>query len=493
MSNSYAELLAHAKTTTALGQVAGLLSWDQETMMPKGSGHQRAAHQAALSEVLHARRTDPAVGDWLSALEASDLDATQKGMVAQIRRDYDRNTKVPADLAIRLAELTSRAQAIWAQARADEDVAAFLPTLAEIITLKRHEADALAAGGDAYDAMLQDYEPGQSAAGIDALFDPLRDGLVDLRTRIKESGQDPKPLQGRFSRDQQILIARELAEAFTYDWDRGRLDFAVHPFSSGSFNDVRITTRVAEEDPFNCFYSTIHEVGHAVYEQNVNADYGLTPIGNGASMGVHESQSRIFENQLGRSRAFCGYVFGRMTDVFGDIGLPDADAFYAAVNRVGQGYIRTEADEVQYNLHIMLRFALERDLIAGRLGINDLEAAWNDRFARDFGYEVDKPSNGMLQDVHWSVGLFGYFPTYALGNLYAGCLYEKLRVAVPSLDEDLAHGKAGSAVAWLTETIHQHGAVMLPAEIMQQALGHAPTPQPLLTYLNAKFGAIYGL
>jgi carboxypeptidase Taq len=267
----------------------------------------------------------------------------------------------------------------------------------------------------------------------------------------------------------------------------------VHPFSSGSGQDVRITTRTSEIDPFNCFYSTIHEVGHGCYEQNIDEAYLLTPLGRGVSMGVHESQSRIYENQLGRSRAFCGWLYVQMRDAFGDFGIADADAFYGAVNRVSNGYIRTESDEVQYNLHIMLRFDLERALISGDLAVNDLEATWNGRFKADFGYDVDKASNGCLQDVHWSVGLFGYFPTYSLGNVYSGCLHQALWAAVPDLDDQLAEGDLARATGWLAQNLQRHGGLHLPRDIIERASGIAPSEAPLLDYLENKFGALYGL
>ncbi|MEP5761092.1 MAG: carboxypeptidase M32, partial [Litoreibacter sp.] len=245
--------------------------------------------------------------------------------------------------------------------------------------------------------------------------------------------------------------------------------------------------------PFNCFYSTVHEVGHACYEQNIDRAYQLTPLGRGVSMGVHESQSRIYENQLGRSRAFTGWLYGQMRDVFGDFGVGDEDTFYALVNRVGTGYIRTEADEINYNLHVMLRFDIERQLIRGDLDVADLEEAWNTRFEQDFGVSVDKASNGVLQDVHWSVGLFGYFPTYSLGNVYAGCLYSSLSKAVPNLEDDLAKGETGAATTWLQQNLQQHGGLREPRDTIRHACGFEPTEGPLLDYLEAKFGALYGL
>jgi len=493
-TDAYADLMAHVRETEALGQVAGRLGWDQETMMPDGASEQRAEEQGAMANVLHAYQTDPRIGDWLERAEAAGAgkDPVAAANLRHIRRSYTRMLKVPARLASELAKVTSSAQRVWAQARADEDVAAFLPMLEKVVALRREEAACLAAGGDLYDALHDDYEPGSKSADVAAMFDALRPRLVALRAAILDRPA-PKALGREFSEEGQLALSTELALAFGYDLNKGRIDKAVHPFSSGSGQDVRITTRTSPRDPFNCFYSTIHEVGHATYEQNIDAAYLLTPLGAGVSMGVHESQSRIYENQLGRSRAFTGFLYGRMRDTFGDIGIADEEAFYATVNRVSNGFIRTEADEVQYNLHVMLRFDLERALVSGDLGVSDLEAAWNDRFAADFGYAVDRPSNGVLQDVHWSVGLFGYFPTYTLGNVFAGCLHEALRKAVPDLDADLARGDTSRATTWLRENLQRHGGLFEPRETIKRACGRAPSEGPLLDYLEAKFGGIYGL
>ena len=492
MSNSAVAmeaLLDHARQTWLLGEVAGRLGWDMETMMPDGAADQRGEEMAAMEAMLHARRTDPRVGDWLAAAEpADDVGAAQ---VRLIRHSYERAAKVPAELASEIARVTARAHHIWAKARAEEDVAAFLPVLGDVLNLRRQEADALG-GGARYDALLDDYEPGMTADRLSAIFDEMRPRLVALRSAVLDKPA-PAALEGRFDTDAQMALSAKLAEVFGYDTSHGRIDKAVHPFSSGSGADVRITTRTAEDDPFNCFYSTIHEVGHATYEQRIDPAFRATPLAHGVSMGVHESQSRIYENQLGRSEAFCGWLFGQMTDRFGTLSTGDAAAFYAAVNRVSKGYIRTEADEVQYNLHIMLRFDLERALIAGDLEVADLEAAWNDRFAADFGYEVDKPSNGVLQDVHWSAGLFGYFPTYSLGNVYAGGLHSALRADVPDLDASLAAGDLTPATDWLRERVQRFGGLYEPAEVIARACGGPVGPGPLLDYLEAKFGALYAL
>ena len=488
--SAYQGLMAFQRDTEALGQVAGRLGWDQETFMPEGATPQRADEHAAMAIIMHARRIDPRVGEWLAKAEAADDVAAAN--LRHIKRSFERTAKVPAQLAAELARTTSLAHRTWAQSRADEDVGSFLPILQKVVDLRKEEANAIAGNADPYDALLDDYEPGATSASIDAMFANLRPRLVALRAAILDRPA-PAALSGEFDETTQLAFSTKLAQAFGYNLNNGRIDKAIHPFSSGSGLDVRITTRTNLTDPFNCFYSTIHEVGHAAYEQGIDSAHLLTPLGTGVSMGVHESQSRIYENQLGRSRAFTGWLFGQMRDQFGDFGIADEDAFFATVNRVSDGFIRTEADEVQYNLHVLMRFDLERALMSGDLAVSDLEAAWNDRFAADFGYKVDKPSNGLLQDVHWSEGLFGYFPTYTLGNVYAGCLHDALRTEMPDLDDDLARGDTSKATSWLRKNVQQYGGLRSPVDTIAYATGAAPSEGPLLDYLEAKFAGIYQL
>ena len=484
--SAYDELMAFQRQTEALGQVAGRLGWDQETMMPEGAASQRAEEFAAMEAVLHARRTNPRIGEWLSKIDPVTLDAVAAANIRHIRRSFERNQRVPAKLAEAIARLSSSAQRIWSEARANEDVAAFLPALSDMIALKREESAALAEGGNAYDALLDDYEPDTSGDDVAETFVAMRPRLVALRDKVMGADQ-PAELNHAFDEQKQMRLARALAKTFGYNMQKGRLDKAVHPFSSGSGDDVRITTRTALHDPFNCIYSTIHETGHATYEQNIAPEHLLTPLGEGVSLGVHESQSRIYENQLGRSRAFTGWLFGQMKEAFGDFGVANEEVFFRTVNRLNKGYIRTEADEVQYNLHIMLRFDLERDVIGGKVEARDLEEAWNARFEADFGYAVDKPSNGLLQDVHWSCGLWGYFPTYALGNVYAGCLYEALRLTRPNLDNELASGDLSGATGWLRDAVQVHGGLYRPRDLISRASSQTPNEAPLLTYLEQKF------
>ncbi|PTV94790.1 carboxypeptidase Taq [Rhodobacter aestuarii] len=488
--SAYAELTAHLRETEALSYVAERLGWDQETIMPRAATEQRAEEIAALESVLHARRTDPRIEDWVTRSEATtEVEARVLDLAG---RSYNRASRIPARLATELARLTSLSQGIWAEARAAEDPAHFLPTLAQVVALKREEAACLSEG-DLYDALMEDYEPGATHRQIGAMFDRMRPRIVALREKVLGVASQPKAMDQVFPEAAQLRMARICATAFGYDWTAGRLDLAVHPFSSGSGRDVRITTRVVESEPFNCLYSTIHEVGHACYEQGIDPAYAFTPLGRGVSMGVHESQSRIYENQLGRSAAFTGWLYQRMVEGFGDFGVADAESFHACVNRVSPGYIRTEADELHYNLHIMMRFDLERALITGKLEVADLEEAWNTRFEADFGVKVDRPSHGFLQDVHWSVGLFGYFPTYSLGNVYAGCLHKTMRSEVDGIDAALAEGTAKPATDWLREKLQVHGGLRPPRETIAHACGFEPSEAPLLEYLEEKFSAIYGL
>jgi carboxypeptidase Taq len=290
-----------------------------------------------------------------------------------------------------------------------------------------------------------------------------------------------------------MKLARSFADVVGYNWDSGRLDLSVHPFSSGTGNDSRITTRVDADDPLDCLYSTLHELGHALYEQGLPQDVALEPICSYVSMGVHESQSRLWENKIGRSKAFCTWLWPKINEAFGAGTVMSADELYRIINRVETGFIRTESDEVHYNLHVLLRFELERDLISGSLEVADLEIEWNRRFKRDFGISVPDAAHGVLQDVHWSAGMFGYFPTYSLGNIYAAQLNDTLRKAAPDLDEEIAAGKTETALHWLRENIHQKGSLVEPNMLIEQVVGQKISAEPLLNYLEDKYSELFAL
>lgn len=494
MTNSaYATLLDHLKTTAALEQVGGILEWDQEVMMPRKGNAQRSEQSAALESAIHARKTDPRQADWFDSIDENTLDAAGKANLTAAKRSFARATRIPADLATALARETSAAQMIWADARAANKFTDFAPTLEKVLNLRREEAACLANGGDLYDALLDDYEPGMKSAPLAELLGRLRPTLTELRSKIADKGMAVPQVQGEYSDAVQMAVSHKLADVFGYDWDAGRLDLSIHPFSSGNNGDSRITTRVEADNVFNCYYSTIHEVGHSMYEQNMPLDLAMTPAGQYASMGVHESQSRMLENQIGRSRAFAEWMFGVMQSEMGDFGLKNPQELYQAANNVKTGFIRTEADEIHYNLHVLLRFELERAMIHDDLQVADLEATWNDTFKRDFGVDVPDAAHGVLQDVHWSIGLFGYFPTYSLGNIYAGELYQTMREATPTLDDDIAAGDTSKVMAWLRENIHQKAHLSSPEQTIMDAVGHTPTEKPLLAYLDRKFTDLYGL
>ena len=483
------KLLEYNKTTRLLQSVAGRTAWDQETMMPINSGMSRAMEMGALEEVIHERKKGSEIRELLET--ATPKSSHEKRLHELIKRDFDRATVIPNQLASDLAKTTSLAQMAWQKARQNNNFSEFSPHLKKVIDLKRKEASLLSPIGDLYDGLINDYEYGMTKKEASSIFAVMKPRLLDLRQRISESKLSKPILQGDFNTEKQLKLAHEIAKTFFYDFNRGRIDIVAHPFCSGSGDDVRITTRVDRKDPFNCLYSTIHEVGHACYEQNVSTDFLHSPLGSGVSLGIHESQSRIFENQIGRSRHFTKWLFKEMKNCFGEFGIGDPEDFYRLVNKVETGFIRTEADEVHYNLHIMLRFELEVEVIAKNLEVEDLPEAWNKKFKDYFGRDVTKPSDGILQDVHWSIGAFGYFPTYTLGNLNAGCLFKKMMEDIPNMDEGFEKGDVSSATNWLTENIHQHGSVYEPTELIKNATGEELTPEPFLDYLDEKFSDMY--
>lgn len=473
----------------ALERVQRLLRWDQETQMPPRGAAQRAGEAAAVAAALHRLRADPRMPDWC-AERAPGADAAEAADLAEARRMHARAVRVPEALAAELAETAARARVAWEAARAARRFADFAPWLARLVALRRSEAACLAGG---YDALLDDYEPGATGESVAALFAALRPGLVELSARIAGSGRTAPRLAGRFPAAAQMRLARQVAARLGFDAAAGRLDLAVHPSAAGALGDVRLTTRIDEADPRACLFATIHEVGHGLYKQGLDAGRAPLPSGMEVSMGVHESQSRLMENQIGRSRAFAEWLYPAMRTAFGGIGVDGPEALWRAVNAVDRGPIRTEADEVHYDLHIALRFDLERALVDGDLEVAGLEAAWNERFAADFGYPVPHAAAGVLQDVHWSEGLFGYFPTYTLGNLYAAALFAALRDDLPDLDARLAAGDLAPVVAWLRTRVHRQGRLLPPAALIEQAAGRPPTAEILLDGLRAKYAALYGL
>jgi len=492
-ADAYAALLAHHRRIAALEDASSILMWDQETCMPPAGGGQRAESRGALAAVLHGLRTDRRLPEWIDAAQDADLDAAGRADLREAARMHALSTRVPGALAEALAREASATHQVWAQAKAARDPAAFLPALDRMVSLRRQEAQALSGGeGDPYDALLDQYEPGASAAALGETFARLRTGLTALLDRI--AGAPAAPVtRGRFAQEAQLALARAAAEACGYDWNAGRLDLAVHPFSSGGGRDVRITTRVSEDDPMECLYSTLHETGHALYELGVAEALLGRPAGGHASMGVHESQSRLWENHVGRSAAAAPAVFRMVEAHLGDMGLAGPEAFHAASNAVEPGFIRTAADEAQYDLHILMRFDMERALLSGDLPAADLPQAWDDRFEADFGRRPAHAAEGCLQDVHWSEGLIGYFPTYTLGNMGAAALMARLREDEPSIDDSLSAGDFRPVLDWLRPRVHAPGRVKPVADLWRDAVGAVPDEKPLLAHLNAKFDALAGM
>lgn len=487
-------LLDHLKQTAALGQVAGLLSWDQETMMPRKGAQQRAEQSGILAGLLHQQHTDPKIAQWLAEIDEDALSAFDRANVREARRAHDHATRIPEGLAKELARVSATSQMIWTEAREARDFGRFAPQLEKLLELKRQEAACLSDGHEsAYDALLDQFEPGAKTAWLLPLLESLREPLVNLRERIceKQAQVQDMSFAGTYPQAAQLDLARCVAAQLGYDFEAGRIDLSTHPFSSGGGGDSRITTRTDEADPLNCLYSTVHEVGHALYSQG--APDVFLPAAQYCSMGIHESQSRFWENQIARSRPFAQWLFPQMKNRFPEMNISSPEAFYQAVNRVETGFIRTEADEVHYNLHVLLRFELERELVAETLSVADLENEWNARFKTYFGLEVTDVKLGVLQDVHWSVGLFGYFPTYSLGNIYSACIDRAMLEEMPDRDARVAQGDTADILVWLRDKIHKQGKLLAAEALIESATGQPASTTALLDYLEEKYSDLYEL
>ncbi len=498
---AYTELLRRTREAAVLGSCAALLGWDERTYMPrKGSAH-RGEQMALLARMTHEMTTAPAVGELLSAVEASDLarnpasDATVN--VREIRRVYDRAVKLPQRLVEELARVTTRAQPVWQEARQADDFEAFQPLLEKIVALKREEAQAVGYKGVPYDALLDEYEPGADTAEITRVFAALRKELAPLVQAIASSGRTaPRDiLEREYPVERQQAFGRGAAAAIGFDFDAGRLDVTTHPFCSGiGPGDCRITTRYNPRFFSESFFGVLHESGHALYEQGLPAEHHGTPRGGFASLGIHESQSRLWENQVGRGRAFWQHFFPKARETFPEA-LRDVkpDDFYFAINDVRPSFIRVEADEATYNMHIILRFELEQGLVSGDLKPADVPAAWDEKFQQSFGLTPPTRREGCLQDIHWSFGGIGYFPTYTLGNLYAAQFMEAARRDLGDLDDDFRRGEFGRLKGWLNANIHSQGQRWRAATLCEKVTGRPLGHEPLLDYLRGKYGSLYGL
>lgn len=487
-----------------LGEAAEILRWDQETYMPEDAIEARSEQLAILESLAHERNTAAEVGKLLSELGSTEerplgddsLSWDDRAFLRAKQRAYTLSTKLPGELVRRFAEVTSRAQAAWVKAKAADDFEGFRPHLEEIVRLNQEKAERYGYEEHMYDALLDQFEPFMKTAEVERLFGGLRDSLVELVGRIAEQTQvDDAFLHQVYPVDRQELLGNELLSRLGYEFNRGRLDVSAHPFTTTlGPNDVRITTRYQEDLFASAVFSTIHEAGHALYELGVDPAYHNTLLGTGTSLGIHESQSRLWENMVGRSREFWSHWFPRVEALFPEqLSGVDRDRFYRAINRVEPSLIRIEADEVTYSLHVILRFQLEVQLITGELEVKDLPEAWNSTMQELLSITPPSDAKGVLQDVHWSMGAIGYFPTYALGNLYGAQFLNKMLQDVPDAYEQVAGGNLAPILGWLRDRIHRHGAAKSPKELITEVTGEALDPAYFVRYLESKYGEIYGL
>lgn len=495
----YAELLHRCRESYVLSSCGNVLGWDEATYMPRNGSAFRGEQMALLARLGHEMATSPRLGELLAEVEATNPapDSDAAANAREIRRAYDRAVKLPAALVEEIARVTTVAQQVWRDARQKSDFALFKPHLDTIVRLLRDKADAIGYTRSRYDALLDEFEPGATAADITTLFASLRGELVPLIAAIRDSGKTPDRgiLQREYAVDRQRLFGEAAAAAVGFDFDSGRLDISTHPFCSGiGPGDCRITTRYNAHHFNESFFGILHETGHALYEQGLPHEHVGTPRGTYCSLGIHESQSRLWENQVGRGRAFWEHFYPRAKQTFPsalrDVSL---DQWVFAINDVQPSFIRVEADEATYNLHIVLRFELEQAVLSGDLPIADVPGAWNDKVQQFFGLKVGSDAQGCLQDIHWSFGGLGYFPTYTLGNLYAAQFMAAARRHLPGLDDDFRRGDFGRLKGWLNENVHRPGMRWRAGDLCQRVTGSPLDHRPLVSYLKAKYAPLYGL
>jgi carboxypeptidase Taq len=494
--DSWAALDTRMRELADLAHVRSLLGWDKEAKMPLHGAEARARQQATMRGIYHERITDPRLGELLDEL-ADEPDPARAAMVRNIRRLHERAAKLPVEFAQRVALAESRGSTIWRVARSENDFASFLPALEEIVALKREEAELVGYEHEAYDALLDEYEPGMTAARLEPLLGELRDETLRLLGEIQAAGPlPPAPFDGkRFAVDAQWAFTIDVLRDLGFDLDAGRQDVSAHPFSSSAaLRDVRLTTRIDELDPFSGLFATIHECGHGLYEQGFDPRYEDTPIAEAPSHGIHESQSRLWENIVGRSRAFWERYTPLMRDAFPEaMAGVEVDDVYRHVNRVEPSLIRVEADEVTYNLHIAVRFRLELAMLRGDVSAAGLPTAWNDAYEELLGIRPPTDADGVMQDIHWSSGSIGYFPSYSLGNLYSAVLWAALAADHPDVDERIAAGDLGVVLEWMREHVHRRGYLEESEDTVRRATGHGLEVQPLMRYLRARRAPLYGL
>jgi carboxypeptidase Taq len=495
------ELLERMHEISDLSSLGALAEWDQNTAMPEGAGQVRGDQMATLQGVLHERWTSEGLGRLLNQLEQPGAQTSQtdadKGLIREVRRAYDRATKLPRTLVEELARVQAASFESWRKARTNNDFVSFAPWLGRTISLQREVADRLGFVETRYDALLDQFEPGITSSKIDKLFEPVREVSAALLKRIQASGHmiDDSCLQGTFAAEKQMEVSETVLRAMGYEFSYGGIARSPHPFTTsfGSPFDVRLTINPDPEFIQASVMAAIHEGGHAVYEQGSAPTLARTPIAGGASMGAHESQSRLWENNIGRSLPFWRGQYALIKAAFPEhFASVDVETFTRALNKVQPSLIRIEADEVTYNLHIIIRYELERDMINGEVAVEALPGLWNAKYREYLGITPETDSKGILQDVHWSGG-FGYFPTYTLGNLYGAQIFHKLHEVFPDFDARLESGETAFVLRWLEEHMYAYGAIYEPEQLVQRVTGDLPNPEHFVRYLTNKFEGIYGL
>ena len=501
----YKKLMEKVKRMFILGSAASIVHWDMETKMPPKGIRLRSEQLALLSRVGHKMSTDPEVGSLLEKIMKhpgyDELSEIQKRNVYLIKKEYDEQTKLPEELVAETAKQRAITVDVWKKAKAAKDFSMFKPELEKMVDLRKKAAEILMKVKETatpYDALIDIFEPKTSAETITRIFNELKEGLVSLIKKCQSSPKQPDVsiLKRRVPVDMQRKISKSLTNFIGYDTESkqagGRIDETEHPFTTGYYDDVRITTHYHEENFTSSIFSVLHEGGHAVYEQNLNPEWIFQPVGTGCSMGFHESQSRFVENIIGRSREFWIYYLPRLKELTGNIFSDvDLDTFIRAINHVKPSKIRIEADEVTYCLHIIIRFDIERDLFADKITVADLPEVWNQKYKEYLGVEIENDSEGVMQDTHWASGLYGYFPTYALGNIYSGQILAVMEKDLPDWRDQLAKGNFQAIKQWLVKNVHSYGDLYAPTDLIQKIAGEEISVKPYINYLSEKHSKLY--
>ncbi len=476
--------------------IQGHLGWDQETIMPPKGAKARGEILAWLAAQRHSRLIDQSMGSIISELENSEHDDYFAANLKEMRRKYDEAVKLPTEFVSEFTKARSEALIAWQKARSESDFSQFAPHLQKLIDLTHKKIGYLGCEHTPYDVLLDEYEVGMTVEDYDPLFSGLKSRLVPLLAKIMDSDVEiPRlPDEMTFPADGQEKFCSKVSKAMGFDFEAGRMDRSTHPFCAGLWpDDTRFTTRFDEKDPFSCLYAVMHESGHGVYEQGLPRQYSFSPVGTAVSLGVHESQSRFWENQIGRTAAFWNVAMPWFKEEFPDCPDWSSETLDLVANEVKPDFIRVEADEITYNLHIMIRYEIEKMIFNGGLKVEDIPSTWNQMMKEWFGIEVPNDSLGCLQDIHWSMGAFGYFPTYTLGNLYAAQLLQTMSKELGDIDEIIKSGEWSGMLDWLRDKIHQKGSVMTPAELIESATGSPPSPEPFLNYVEEKYSKLYNL